>query len=139
MLAVIVVAIVVLSGSDAKAAIDEHDDDTPCIDVAVPTGGVEGVNGIAVGFVCCSLAIIRVVLFQDGSSIVPHEYCFRLSDRMPPSCPGTVPRYDDLGNLQIPNDACTRSSGHGDEQERRTSISRPPMLIHDVSMCGTDG
>ena len=139
MLPVIVVAIVVLSGFDAEAAIDEPGDASPRIDAAAPGGGMEGLNGIAIGFVCCSLAIIRVVLFEDGSSIVPHEYCFRLRDRMPPSCPGTVPRYDDLGNLQIPNDACTRSSGHGDEQERRTSISRPPMLIHDVSMCGTDG
>jgi hypothetical protein len=68
-LAVIVVAIVVLSGFDAEAAIGEPGDASPRIDVAAPKGGMEGLNGIAVGFVCCSLAIIRVVLFQDGSSM----------------------------------------------------------------------
>jgi hypothetical protein len=67
--AVIVVAVVVLSGSDAKAAIDEPDDALSRIDVAAPKCGVEGVNGIAVGFVCCSLIIIRVVSFQNGLSM----------------------------------------------------------------------
>ena len=69
MLAVIVVATVVLSGFDAEAAIDEPDDASPRVDIAAPKGGMEGLNDIAVGFVCCSLAIIRVVLFQDGSSM----------------------------------------------------------------------
>jgi hypothetical protein len=67
--AVIVVTVVGLSGSDAKAAIDEPDDAFSRIVVAAPKVGVEGLNVIAIGFVCCSLIIIRVVLFQDGSSM----------------------------------------------------------------------
>jgi hypothetical protein len=67
---VTVVAFVVLSSSDAKAAIDEPDDASPRVDVAAAKGGVEGLNGIAVGFVCCSLIIVQVVLFQDGSSVL---------------------------------------------------------------------
>lgn len=67
--AVIVVAVAVLSGSDANAAIDEPDDALSRIDVAAPKFGVEGVNGIAIGLVCCSLIIIRVVSFQNGLSM----------------------------------------------------------------------
>jgi hypothetical protein len=75
-----VTAAIVLVDCDAKAATEEADDASSCIDVAASRGGARGRNGIAFGVPFAGTEIQIVV--SERSSL--------------PSGPDTIPRNEDL-------------------------------------------